>query len=71
MTAHEHDRVGLVWPGKTTGVERISLPFQTTERVNEALRLMGPFLALCHRLPCSSQRLAVLTGAQWARQDCE
>ena len=28
----------MVWPGKTTEVERVSLPFQTIERVNEVSR---------------------------------
>ena len=28
----------LVWPGKTTQVERIKLPFQVIERVNEVRR---------------------------------
>ena len=35
---HDHQRVELVWPGKTTNVERVSLPFQTIERVNEVTR---------------------------------
>ena len=33
-----YDKVELVWPGKTTEVERVSLPFQTIERVNEVTR---------------------------------
>ena len=33
-----YDKVELVWPGKTTEVERVSLPFQTIERVNEVSR---------------------------------
>ena len=32
------DKVELVWPGKTTEVERLSLPFQPIERVNEITR---------------------------------
>ena len=31
----------MVWPGKTTEVERVSLPFQTIERVNEVSRSAG------------------------------
>ena len=34
----DYDRVELVWPGKTTEVERVSLPFQTIERVNDVSR---------------------------------
>ena len=34
----DYDKVELVWPGKTTEVERVSLPFQTIERVNEVSR---------------------------------
>ena len=34
----DHDRVELVWPGKTTEVERVSLPFQTIEVVNDSYR---------------------------------
>lgn len=41
MAAQEHDRVELVWPGKTTEVERVSLPFQTIERVNEVSRSLA------------------------------
>ena len=33
-----YGKVELVWPGKTTEVERVSLPFQTIERVNEVSR---------------------------------
>ena len=34
----DHPGVELVWPGKTTEVQRASLPFQTIERVNEVTR---------------------------------
>ena len=37
----DYDKVELVWPGKTTEVERVSLPFQTIERVNEVSRSAG------------------------------
>ena len=36
-----YEKVELVWPGKTTEVERVSLPFQTIERVNEVSRSAG------------------------------
>lgn len=38
MPQRHHDRVELVWPGKRTEVERVRLPFQTIERVNDARR---------------------------------
>lgn len=41
MAAQKHDRVELVWPGKATEVERVSLPFQTIERVNEVSRSLA------------------------------
>lgn len=34
----DYDRVELVWPGKRTEVERVRLPFQTIERVNDVRR---------------------------------
>ncbi len=34
----DYDRVELVWPDKRTEVERVRLPFQTIERVNDAGR---------------------------------
>ncbi len=34
----DYDRVELVWPGKKRPVERVSLPFQTIERVNDVRR---------------------------------
>ncbi len=34
----DYERVELVWPGKNKPVERISLPFQTIERVNDVRR---------------------------------
>ena len=34
----DYDRVELVWPGKNRPVERVSLPFQTIERVNDVRR---------------------------------
>ena len=34
----DYDRVELVWPGKRTEVERVRLPFQVIERVNDARR---------------------------------
>ena len=37
----DYDRVELVWPGKRTEVERVRLPFQTIERVNDARRSRG------------------------------
>jgi adenine-specific DNA-methyltransferase len=33
-----HKRVELVWPGKKTQVERVKLPFQVIERVNDVRR---------------------------------
>ena len=33
-----HARVEIVWPGKRTAVERVRLPFQVIERVNEVRR---------------------------------
>ncbi len=35
---HDYERVELVWPGKNKPIERISLPFQTIERVNDVRR---------------------------------
>ncbi len=37
----DYDRVELVWSGKTTEVERVSLPFQTIERVNDVSRSLA------------------------------
>ena len=37
----EYDRVELVWPKKRTEVERVRLPFQVIERVNDARRSRG------------------------------
>ena len=34
----DYERVELVWPGKGKPVERVSLPFQTIERVNDVRR---------------------------------
>jgi hypothetical protein len=34
----DYKRVELVWPGKTTQVERVRLPFQVIERVNDVRR---------------------------------
>ena len=34
----DYERVELVWPGKNRPVERVSLPFQTIERVNDVRR---------------------------------
>ena len=34
----DYKRVELVWPGKRTQVERIKLPFQVIERVNDVRR---------------------------------
>jgi 16S rRNA G966 N2-methylase RsmD len=41
--AHDpgYKRVELVWPGKKTEVERVKLPFQVIERVNEVRRSDG------------------------------
>ena len=36
--SQDYDRVELVWPGKRTEVERVRLPFQVIERVNEVRR---------------------------------
>ena len=36
--SHDYERVELVWPGKGKPVERVSLPFQTIERVNDVRR---------------------------------
>ena len=38
MPQRDYDRVELVWPGKRTEVDRVRLPFQTIERVNDAHR---------------------------------
>ena len=38
MPERDYDRVELVWPGKRSEVERVRLPFQTIERVNDARR---------------------------------
>lgn len=38
MPQRDYDRVELVWPGKRSDVERVRLPFQTIERVNDARR---------------------------------
>ena len=37
-TSKDYQRVELVWPGKRTEVERIRLPFQVIERVNDVRR---------------------------------
>ena len=34
----DYERVELVWPGKGKPTERVSLPFQTIERVNDVRR---------------------------------
>ena len=39
--SRDYDRVELVWPGKRTEVERVRLPFQTIERVNDVRRARG------------------------------
>ena len=39
--SHDYERVELVWPGKGKPVERVSLPFQTIERVNDVRRSRG------------------------------
>ena len=36
--SRDYDRVELVWPGKRTEVERVRLPFQVIERVNDVRR---------------------------------
>ena len=36
--SRDYGRVELVWPGKRTEVERVRLPFQTIERVNDTGR---------------------------------
>ena len=36
--SQDYDRVELVWPGKRTEVERVRLPFQVIERVNDVRR---------------------------------
>ena len=36
--SRDFDRVELVWPGKRTEVERVRLPFQVIERVNDVRR---------------------------------
>lgn len=41
MVERARDRVELVWPGKRTEVDRVRLPFQTIERVNDAHRARG------------------------------
>lgn len=35
-TATASTQVELVWPGKTTQVERVSLPFQVAETINQS-----------------------------------
>ena len=52
----EYDRVELVWPGKRTEVERVRLPFQTIERVNDvrasaASGAQGGLLTSASQLP--------------------
>ena len=37
----DYDRVELVWPGKRTEVERVRLPFQVIERVNDVRGAQG------------------------------
>jgi hypothetical protein len=37
-TSNDYKRVELVWPGKKTEVERVKLPFQVIERVNDVRR---------------------------------
>lgn len=37
-TSDDYKRVELVWPGKKTEVERVKLPFQVIERVNDVRR---------------------------------
>ena len=40
-TTGDYERVELVWPGKGRPVDRVSLPFQTIERVNDVRRSRG------------------------------
>jgi adenine-specific DNA-methyltransferase len=52
----DYDRVELVWPGKRTEVERVRLPFQTIERVNDvrgsaASGAQGGLLTSASQLP--------------------
>lgn len=53
MPQRDYDRVELVWPGKRSEVERVRLPFQTIERVNDARRSRDgqPELASAEPLP--------------------
>jgi hypothetical protein len=37
----DYKRVELVWPGNRTQVERVKLPFQVIERVNDVRRSAG------------------------------
>ena len=53
----DYERVELVWPGKGRPVERVSLPFQTIERVNDVRR--------------SRESQASLIGASRARDEFE
>ena len=49
-----YDRVKLVWPGKRTEVERVRLPFQVIERVNDVRRSregQAPILTAATNLP--------------------
>ena len=51
---HDYDRVELVWPGKRAEVERVRLPFQVIERVNDVRRSRGghaPMLGGTDELP--------------------
>ena len=50
----DYDRVELVWPGKRIEVERVRLPFQIIERVNEVRRSregQAPMLTRASDLP--------------------
>ena len=50
----DYDRVELVWPGKRTEVERVRLPFQAIERVNDVRRSregQAPILTEAVNLP--------------------
>lgn len=35
-TSRDYPRTELVWPGKRTQVERIALPFQVVETINQS-----------------------------------
>ena len=52
--SQDYHRIELVWPGKRTEVERVRLPFQVIERVNDVRRAregQAPMLTGATALP--------------------